>query len=154
MFFTDMLNLATKGWGVLADCYVLNALVDLLREYFRTVSCCCIIMLIMSLRRAARNSALSAQRDELGEKGVLLHLSPHKPSTIRASLGGVGVLAWKSCRAPSAMGKRLKIITVTDPVFMALPNLLNAKLWSGPGIFVNSKGTVHTLESYSHRVSR
>lgn len=45
-----------------------------------------------------------------------------------ASLEGVGGDLPGSHAAPGAMGKRLKIISVTDPVFMALTNLLNTVL--------------------------
>lgn len=73
--------------------------------------------------------------------GAIWHLSPNQPGTI-TSRGRTGDLLGELCTAPSEIGERLKIISATGPVFVALSKPLNGELWS---FFVNCTGTAHKL---------
>lgn len=75
------------------------------------------------------------------------HLTPvTQPARHNYLQGEDGGLAGELCTAPSEIGERLKIISVTGPVFMAPSNQLNAGLWSPRRIFfVNCTGTAHKL---------
>lgn len=70
------------------------------------------------------------------------HLTPvTSPARHNYLRGEDGRLAGELCTAPSEIGRRLKIISVTGPVFVALSNLLSGCLWSARCVFfVNRHG--------------
>ena len=53
---------------------------------------------------------------------------PARHNYLQGEIRGGGGLAGELRIAPSEIGERLKIISVTDPVFVALSNLLNGWL--------------------------
>lgn len=66
------------------------------------------------------------------------HLTPvTQPARHNYLQGEDGGLAGELCTAPSEIGERLKIISVTGPVFVAPSNPLNSGLWSPRCIFLS-----------------
>lgn len=99
----------------------------------------------VSERERQRSAFLLCLAWWISRGGAIWHLSPNQPGTI-TSRGRTGNLLGELCTAPSEIGKRLKIISVTGPVFVAPSKPLNGKLWSRCRyFFVNCTGTAHKL---------